>query len=173
MKKIFALIFKLSKDTGLQWFQYRITHRILGTNSLLNKMGKSPTENCSFCKIEKESIRHLFWDCDITNYFWRELQRRINQKCGHASNLKLTQLFVLFGVETNINSDGVLDFIVLHAKSFLFYCKRTNKNPRLIDFICSLKERYSIERYNATLTFTRNTFDARWAYYQNFLEIEG
>ncbi|MCU7801464.1 MAG: hypothetical protein KZQ70_15365, partial [gamma proteobacterium symbiont of Lucinoma myriamae] len=37
-KKLFALPFKITKDTNLRWLQIRINHRILGTNYLLSKM---------------------------------------------------------------------------------------------------------------------------------------
>ena len=61
-KKILTFPFSLVKDTKLRWFQFRIIHRILGTNSLLCKMGIKTDNKCSFCNREKETIKHLFWD---------------------------------------------------------------------------------------------------------------
>jgi hypothetical protein len=63
----FSLPFKISNDSGLQWFQYRINHRIIATNSLLLKMKLKDNELCSFCKNEIESLEHMFWFCPIIN----------------------------------------------------------------------------------------------------------
>ena len=38
-KYVYELPFFLTKDSMFQWFQYRIKHRILGTNRLMFKMG--------------------------------------------------------------------------------------------------------------------------------------
>jgi hypothetical protein len=56
---IFSLPFKISNDSGLQWFQYRINHRIIATNSLLLNMKLKNNELCSFCKNEIESLEHV------------------------------------------------------------------------------------------------------------------
>ena len=60
---IFSLPFHLTKDSSLQWFQYRIVHIILDTNALFFKMNIKESGICSFCKSEQESLEHLFWYC--------------------------------------------------------------------------------------------------------------
>jgi hypothetical protein len=49
-----------TKSSKLQWFQYIIIHRILGTNSLLYKINQKPNDKCSFCLEEVETIEHIF-----------------------------------------------------------------------------------------------------------------
>ena len=39
-KKIFQLPFLITKNTKLQWLQYRINHKILATNKFLTKIAK-------------------------------------------------------------------------------------------------------------------------------------
>jgi hypothetical protein len=51
---------KRTKSSKLQWFQYRIIHRILGTNSLLYEINKKPNDKFSFCLEEVETIEHIF-----------------------------------------------------------------------------------------------------------------
>ena len=67
--KYFALPFKTTKDSTLLWFQLRLVHRFLSTNYLLTKMGIKENENCSFCKLEAETLKHLFWECTYTQTF--------------------------------------------------------------------------------------------------------
>lgn len=62
-KKCNQIVFHLTKDIQLRWFQYRILHRILATNSHLFKMKITNTELCSFCNTNVETLTHLFWEC--------------------------------------------------------------------------------------------------------------
>ena len=64
--KIWQEIYKLPfliENTTLQWFQFRINHKILGTNLFLHKIGYKNSPPCNFCEDEPESIEHLFFDC--------------------------------------------------------------------------------------------------------------
>ena len=61
-KKHYQIPFHVTRDTKLQWLQYRINYRILATNSYLFKIKYINSDTCSFCNIETETITHLFWD---------------------------------------------------------------------------------------------------------------
>mgnify|MGYP000483563592 CR=1 FL=1 len=71
---VFDLPFYLTKDSKLQWFQFKIVHRIIETNHLLSKMGLKEHDYCSFCNQYPETIEHLFWDCTHVDMFWRSLK---------------------------------------------------------------------------------------------------
>ena len=47
-QNIYNLPFILSKNSNLQWFQYRLNHRIIGTNDLLFKMNITTDDKCTF-----------------------------------------------------------------------------------------------------------------------------
>ena len=72
-KNTYHLPYKVLKSTKLQWFQTRINHRILGTNSLLNRINSNSNPNCTFCNVYTETIEHLFFGLstckDITTKF--------------------------------------------------------------------------------------------------------
>ena len=68
--EIYKRPFKSTKSTKLQWFQFRINHRILGTNVLLVKMGVRQNDLCTFCLYEPETICHIFWECNKIQLFW-------------------------------------------------------------------------------------------------------
>ena len=70
--KHFSIIYKVTKDTKLHWFQFRIFHRILATNSYLYTIHKVNSESCTFCQREKETITHLFWECQHVTIFRNE-----------------------------------------------------------------------------------------------------
>ena len=48
LSKVYLLPFNVTKETEMMMFQYKITHRILPTNSLLHKMKKV---DCLTCPI--------------------------------------------------------------------------------------------------------------------------
>ena len=73
-KFVFDLPFYLTKDSKLQWFQFKIVHRIIGTNHLLSKMGLKENDYYSFCNQSPETIVHLFWECRHVDIFGRSLK---------------------------------------------------------------------------------------------------
>lgn len=65
----FFLLFEITKNTKLQWFQFRINHRILATNSFLHKIKKVDSYNSWFCEQEIETIEHIFWKCELIQVY--------------------------------------------------------------------------------------------------------
>ena len=63
---IYLWPFKITKDITLQWFQTRIKHNILATNSFLHRIKYIKDPGCSFCAKEPENIKHLLWECEHT-----------------------------------------------------------------------------------------------------------
>ena len=59
-REIFKLPFIVTQNTKLQWLQYRINQRILGTNKFLYKIKVKDNAFCSFCQEDEETIEHLF-----------------------------------------------------------------------------------------------------------------
>ena len=59
-----SLIFKVTNDIQIRWFQYRIMRRILATNTFLCMIGITDSELCTFCNEYPETLNHLFWECE-------------------------------------------------------------------------------------------------------------
>ena len=66
--KVFVFLNSI-KEIKLKWFQIRILHRIIGTNVTLKAMGIRDNDFCAFCKERRESIIHLFFECNISKGF--------------------------------------------------------------------------------------------------------
>ena len=56
-------LFRTTRNTKLQNFQFKLSHRITATNSFLFKCGLKETELCTFCTETNESLLHLFQEC--------------------------------------------------------------------------------------------------------------
>lgn len=132
-------------------------------------MGVTASDKCSFCNQEKDSIVHLFWNCDIVKNFWQSFETWINVHCENAYNIRLSECYVLFGVENNFKTDRTFDLIVLLAKQYLYNCKYYNELPLLHVFKKKLLWRYKIERYNAILCQSLPSFNADWVCYKSLV----
>ncbi len=62
--------FICSRQTTIQTFQYKITHRILACNEWLNKIKIKICNTCSFSN-DKDTISHFLIDCNCNTFFWK------------------------------------------------------------------------------------------------------
>ena len=152
------------REIKFKWFQIRLVNRILATNDVLLHMKVRSNNLCSFCSTERENIQHLFWNCDVVKNFWACLELNVN-KCNQEINVKLTELFILFGYNQNCKSDRAFDYIVLLAKYFIYTnrCKNTIPNYNL--FLKFLKRKYEIERHIANINLHLDSFNRVWTPY--------
>ena len=150
------------EEIKLKWLQVRIIHRILGTNIIASNINKDGNNKCSFCRVEKESIQHLFWGCPIVQSFWNDIQANINQKCALVNAIHLSEHFVIFGCEANVENDDVIDLFLLIAKQYIYICKMKTELPDFSAFTRILKYRYKIEMYNAKLRMCYDSLQQMW-----------
>ena len=78
-KEIYILPRKISIDTNLRMFQYKILSNILFLNKLLFKSEKVQSPLCSFCHSADETLLHIFYTCNITKRLWNELKYFISR----------------------------------------------------------------------------------------------
>ena len=62
-KMAFRYIYRCSKITKYQDFQYRLLLGKIVTNDDLFTWGKIDSPHCTFCNLERETIQHLFYTC--------------------------------------------------------------------------------------------------------------
>ena len=114
-KKLNSQIFKDIKDVKLQWLQYRIIHRILGTNLLLFKMKIQNNDKCTFCNTESETIEHLFYDCIIVSPIWEIIVSWLNEKL--SIELQIERHEYILGI---LHSDKRINLIIMLVKSYIY-----------------------------------------------------
>ena len=95
-----------SRLIKLRYFRFKILHSYIGVIENLYKFGYVDSNLCTFCNVKSESIPHLFWQCDISTRFWKDVQDHVLKK-----NVTLTMKDVALGILDTDNS-----FII-----FLFY----------------------------------------------------
>ena len=64
--------------------------------------------------------------------------------CTHLSYFDFSEELVLFGTKKTVETDVVMDLIILLAKFYLYKCKLQKSVPVLNAFINGIKTRYNI-----------------------------
>ena len=95
-ERIYSLPFKVTLDTKLREFQYKILHRICYTNDMLFKFRIVDSPLCYFCGEEIETLEHFFFFCERVRTFWKELNTILKSQKITSSSFDIKD--VIFGL---------------------------------------------------------------------------
>ena len=155
--KHFSIIYKVTKDTKLHWFQFRIFHRILATNSYLYTIHKVNSESCTFCQREKETITHLFWECQHVTIFRNEFLIWLDSRNLH--NLRIEPQDLMFG---KTEASDAINLTLILFKQFIYKQRQLNKVPNLAGFLSYLKQYQKVEQKIFQYKLQIDKFLTRW-----------
>ena len=94
--EIYSLSLKVSLETKIREFQYKVLNNIVFTNEKFFKIKMIDSPQCTFCKNDIEFLEHLFSNCEIARSFCVAL-RSWFMECN--INLEPLSVFnVLFGI---------------------------------------------------------------------------
>ena len=74
------------------------------------------------------------WQCRYVQTFFNDLTNLLRIKCVHLTNFKFSAMLVIFGVEHNIITDGVLDLVILLSEG-LYLQEQNNTNCSYFEFL--------------------------------------
>ena len=168
-KKVYNLPYMITKDCNLRWFQYKLVHRILASNTYLYKFGLKEIDCCSFCKTNPETLEHLFYECDHVKYFWYELSNCLKTHCTHLREISLSVTDILFGKYWKIDYIDTLNFIILIAKYYINKCRYNNERLQINNFRKYLLFWYKVEKQVEFTNCNWEHFDKRWNLYYYFI----
>ena len=115
-KIIYTESFKITKDSTVQWYQTRINHKILATNTFLCKIKETNDPKCTFCSKEDETIEHVLWECNCVKKFINEITTWLSQ---HNIHITLDEKSFLFGQLPNQESEA--NKLVLMEMKYYIY----------------------------------------------------
>jgi len=161
-KYVHSFVFKISRDTYIQWLHTRIIHRILGTKSLLYKMKIVDDNICTFCNNHEETLTHLFWSCEHIQTIVQYVTNVLN-----INNVNLTTLScqdMLLGI--CIEKMNPINILLLEIKRYIFMCKRTNTIPNVPGLKRTLLLSWEIQKQ----TTRQNNIFPNWSVVRIFVE---
>ena len=142
----FPLLYNCTTSTKLRSLGYRFLIRDVLTNNRLFHMGKVDTILCYICKLEVETIPHLYWDCPNNKRLWERLKLYIMEKYNWELILDPTEM--LMGVTTadhTISMPDVFNLLCLVTKNYIHSCKCNDKVPHENGLLNCIKQIKYIE----------------------------
>ena len=157
--KIFTICFKVINNENLIWFQYRIIHKILGTEELLYKMSIKSNRKCLLCDNSPETLIHLFCLCPQVAILWKDIEKLIHFRTNIKVKLSVPE--ILFGY---LNSDHFipLNTIILGTKNYLFSASRKKPSLALLKFKPNLELLYNDQYFMAKVNSKEKDFENCW-----------
>ena len=117
---MFKICFKVTKDSSIQWLQYRTLHRLLPVKAYLKKAKLVDNDTCTFCKSEVETIEHIFTSCPTVLAIWNSLSMHIYNTVSKRVGFNVIN--ILFGEAPHSKSNLVFNFLILFTKQYFFQC---------------------------------------------------
>ena len=151
-QSLYTIPYKSTKETRLRSFQIKIMHRVIPLNSWLFKSKLSVTPNCDFCLTHKETIEHIFWECNISKNIWFKLKEWLENM---NMTLDLSSKAVLLGDPKN---HIYLEHIKLITKEYIYNSKLKKKLPSFEGLIPYIIYKIKIEKE----VLSKKCFENKW-----------
>ena len=157
-QEIYILPRKTTLESKAREFQYKLLNRIIYTNKILHKIGKTVTPLCSFCSRSEESLEHLFIYCEFANSFWLSVTNWL-EGYGMSVNV-LSAADITFGIyEKNLQ---LINHIILLGKQNIYLCRSLSLKPSLTLLIEKVKYTYKLESWIAESNNSLDIHNNKW-----------
>ena len=163
----FRICFKTVQNQALIWFQYRILHRILGTQNNLCKMGISKSSTCLLCDNDNETLYHLFFMCPKSKQLWNELEQLIVIKTGFQISFDSESILLGYGFQ-NLYSVA-LNTLIIVSKNYIFSNSRKGLELNIRELLSKLKNTYNEQQTIQSLEMQGAKFERSWIQLKTFL----
>ena len=104
---IYKLPFRITRETKLSIFQYKIIHNILPCRNLLYKMNISESPLCEFCN-EVESLLHMLVNCPNIRDHWNSVLLWWNNQNNVIYNFD--ELELMYGYDPGSSSSYIFNY---------------------------------------------------------------
>lgn len=147
-----------TRSTYLQAFHYRLTNRIIATNTFLHRIGVSESPLCSFCKSENETLIHILWECTTTQRYIKEIAAQLRLKFN--TSFVFTAKSWVF--PCSLKAGALFTLITTIGKLVIFKAKYNEEIPNFHHFLSLLKIEARNEELFAIKTKTKDSFLHKW-----------
>ena len=144
----------------LRSFQYRLLMRAITTNIHLERWKIRDSSTCSFCdNDEKETIHHLFWDCDIVANLWRAMEMLMYEITGHTFSVSFEKVITNM---VHVNPRHVANLICLATKQYIYRQRCLGKDLSRLELKRIIFEHKNIEKYHSIKANKMSVYYNRW-----------
>ena len=132
-EKCYSMTREIFFDNKIKWLQYQIVRGTLKTNRIVSKFIPGINESCTFCNLETETILHLFYDCNISLSFLKQVYLYFIQKWPNIQSFPTRKEFI-FGIKTKKSFEQE-NLFELYLKFFIWRTRCLKGNLSLEAFI--------------------------------------
>ena len=143
LRAIYMLPFKITKETKLSIFQYKIIHNILPHWALLHKMKIVNSPLCIHCD-SIETLSHMLVNCIVIQKFWFEVLSWWKNNSGEI--LLFDDLSVMYGYNPEDPKMHILNYFILLGKRHIFLQRSEFKPPSFDHFLEFVKDKVIVQR---------------------------
>lgn len=113
---------------------FKILNHIYPTKEFLRtRFNVGDSNLCQICKVEIETVEHLFFQCSLVNKFWNDALRWMQQRI--PVRLILSWEFIKFGLLIKDKKVSyVINNVLLLLKFYIHKCKFFKIPPKLVVF---------------------------------------
>ena len=127
----------LSFDTRLKFFNYLVIRNQLHTNYIRSQYDNQVLPNCSLCEIDRETVKHLFWDCMVTRRFMQEYdEKMIGLNEDYRTEWTLRDFLFSNKYRTALRPYNIAS---LYIKKYIWKVKCQGRRPITDEFIGLLR----------------------------------
>ena len=168
--KVFENVTK-TKEIKLRWFQIRINTRIICTNITLLAMGLKQDDLCTFCNEERESIEHIFTDCEPVIQFLNSVKSLLLDHEIVDNRFTFDNELILFGyTNTCFKIDDALLYFVQILIYFIYKSRCEQVLPIFNSFKQYFMKKYVTLKFIAMKNYTLDKFEKTWSKWENLVE---
>ena len=156
---IYKLPFRITRETKLSIFQYKIIHNILPCRNLLYKINISESPLSEFCN-DLESLPHMLVNRPNIRDYWNSVLLWWNNQNNDIYNFD--ELGIMYGYDPGSSSSCIFNYYILISKRHVFLQKYEHKLPNLFLFLELVKEKLLIHRSIAYSKEQKDMFLYSW-----------
>ena len=143
LSSIYMLPFKITKETKLSIFQYKIIHNILPHGVMLHRMKIVNSPLCIHCD-SLETLSHMLVNCIVIQKFWFEV---ISWWKNHSGEILLfDDLSIMYGYNPEDPKRQILNYYILLGKRHIFLQRSEIKPPSFDHFLEFVKDKLIVQR---------------------------
>ncbi len=161
--KFFSSLFENIKGitlcTKLRSFQYRLLNNAVLTNKRLFKMKEVPTELCTFCNTEVETVIHVIWECNIAQHLWNNVTQWVAQKTGKNVVFSLGNVILNNVTKNPIDS---INMICLIVKQYIYSSRCLKIIPNFKILKQKIVQYHNVEKYLAISKAKLEKHNKKW-----------
>ena len=147
-REAYQEIYRVTNVPKYRSFQYRLLQRALVTNIQLEKWNILPSNQCTFCGKELETVIHVLWYCPEVRPIWTRLKEYLESRFNIVITYWSLQAMILNKFVTP--KYHAINFICLVAKQFIYSQKCLRKMPHFNELQRLIKSIENVEKYIAT-----------------------